>query len=108
MAKVFEPTTINKMTLQNRLDCSANWEGMYKKDGKHVEKIVKWYREIAQGGICLVNQCYAFIRTEGKQLSGKMGIHTDTFAGDYEKLTDGVHDAGGQLSCDGGQWVLAI
>ncbi len=55
MAKVFEPTTINKMTLQNRLDCSANWEGMYKKDGKHVEKIVKWYREIAQGGICLVN-----------------------------------------------------
>ncbi len=108
MAKFFEPTTINEMTLQNRLDCPVNWEGIYEQDGKHAEKIVNWYRDLAQGGIGLIISCYAFVRTEGKQLSGKMGIHTDAFASDYEKLTDVVHEADGQLSGDGGQWVPAI
>ena len=98
MAKLFESTTINGMTLQNRLVRSATWEGMCEQDGKPTEKVVNWYRDLAQGGVGLIITGYAFVRPEGKQLPGKMGIHTDAFAGDYEKLTGAVHDAGGKVA----------
>ena len=49
MAKLFETTAINGMTLQNRLVRSATWEGMCEQDGKPTEKVVNWYRELAKG-----------------------------------------------------------
>ncbi len=98
MATLFDKTTINGMTLANRLVRSATWEGMCEPDGKPTEKVVNWYRELAKGGIGLIITGYAFIRPDGKQLPGKMGIHTDAFAGDYEKLTRAVHDAGGKVA----------
>jgi len=98
MTKLFESTTINGMTLQNRLVRSATWEGMCEQDGKPTEKVVNWYRDLIQGGVGLIITGYAFVRPEGKQLPGKMGIHNDAFAGDYEKLTGAVHDAGGKIA----------
>ncbi len=98
MAALFDQTMINGMTLQNRLVRSATWEGMCEQDGRPTEKVVNWYRELAKGGIGLIITGYAFIRPEGKQLPGKMGIHTDAFAGNYENLTRAVHDAGGKVA----------
>ncbi|MBW2612820.1 MAG: NADH:flavin oxidoreductase, partial [Deltaproteobacteria bacterium] len=96
--KLFEPTMINRMTLQNRLVRSATWEGLCEPDGRPTEKVVNWYRDLAQGGTGLIITGYAFVRPEGKQLPGKMGIHTDAFAGNYENLTRDVHDAGGKVA----------
>jgi 2,4-dienoyl-CoA reductase-like NADH-dependent reductase (Old Yellow Enzyme family) len=98
MATLFEETAINGMTLQNRLVRSATWEGMCEQDGRPTEKVVNWYQELAQGGIGLIITGYAFVRPEGKQLPGKMGIHTDDFANDYENLTSTVHNAGGKVA----------
>ncbi len=98
MANLFDPTTINSMTLQNRLVRSATWEGMCEQDGKPTEKVVNWYRELSKGSVGLIITGYAFVRPEGKQLPGKMGIHTDAFAGNYENLTRAVHDAGGKIA----------
>ncbi|MBL0713935.1 MAG: NADH:flavin oxidoreductase [Desulfosarcina sp.] len=98
MAKLFETTTINGMTLQNHLVRSATWEGMCEQNGKPTEKVVSVYRELTKGGTGLIITGYAFVRPEGKQLPGQMGIHTDAFAGDYENLTAAVHDAGGKVA----------
>ena len=98
MANLFDPTTINGMTLQNRLVRSATWEGMCEQDGRPTEKLANWYRDLAQGGIGLIVSGYTFVRPEGKGLPGKMGIHTDDFAGDYENLTRAVHAAGGKIA----------
>jgi len=98
MATLSDKTTINDMALANRLVRSDTWEGMCEQDGKPTEKVVNWYRELAKGGIGLIITGYAFIRPEGKQLPGKMGIHTDAFAGNYENLTRAVHDAGGKVA----------
>jgi 2,4-dienoyl-CoA reductase-like NADH-dependent reductase (Old Yellow Enzyme family) len=98
MAALFDQTTINGMTLRNRLVRSATWEGMCDTDGRPTEKLINLYRELAQGGIGLIVSGYTFVRTDGKQLSGKMGIHSDDFAGDYENLTHAVHDAGGKVA----------
>jgi 2,4-dienoyl-CoA reductase-like NADH-dependent reductase (Old Yellow Enzyme family) len=98
MATVFEETAINGMTMRNRMIRSATWEGMCEQDGRPTEKLINCYRALAQGGIGLIVSGYTFVLPEGKGLPGKMGIHTDDFAGNYENLTGAVHDAGGKIA----------
>jgi 2,4-dienoyl-CoA reductase-like NADH-dependent reductase (Old Yellow Enzyme family) len=94
MSELHEETEINGLKLRNRLVRSATWEGMCDSNGRPTQKLIDCYRALAQGGIGLIISGYAFVRPEGKQMPGKMGIHTDDFAGDYKKMTSAVHDAG--------------
>jgi 2,4-dienoyl-CoA reductase-like NADH-dependent reductase (Old Yellow Enzyme family) len=98
MGTLFEETAINGMKMRNRLARSATWEGMCERDGRPTEKLAKCYRDLAQGGVGLIITGFTFVRQEGKALPGKMGIHTDDFAGDYENLVKAVHDAGGKMA----------
>ena len=86
------------MTMRNRMVRSATWEGMCDQEGRPTEKLFKQYRELAQGGMGLIVSGNAFVRPEGKQLPGTMGIHTDAFAPEYENLTLAVHEAGGKIA----------
>ena len=97
MAKLFEQSSINGMILQNRLVRSATWEGMCRADGRPTEKLANWYRDLARGGVGLIISGYTFVRPDGKQLPGKMGIHTDEFAPEMKALTRAVHDEGGKI-----------
>ncbi len=98
MTTLFEETVINGMMLKNRLVRSATWEGMCDPDGRPTEKLTGCYRELAEGGIGLIITGYTFVRPEGKQLPGKMGIHTDDFAEDYRKMTKRVHEVDGRIA----------
>lgn len=97
MSKLFEQTTINGMILNNRLIRSATWEGMCDHEGRPTEKLIDYYTTLAQGGVGLIITGYAFVRREGKQLPGKMGIHVDDFADTMKKMTKAVHDVGGKI-----------
>ena len=97
MREIFDTTEINGMKLKNRLVRSATWEGMCKSDGKPTEKLINYYRDLARGGVGLIITGYAFVRPEGKQLPGKMGIHTGNFADEMKKITGAVHDEGGRI-----------
>ena len=111
MITLFDQTSINGMKLNNRLVRSATWEGMCDPDGRPTRKLDAFYGRLALGGVGLIISGYAFVRPEGKQLPGKMGIHTDDFADDMRRLTDTVHAAGGrvciQLVHAGGQTTTA-
>ncbi len=97
MATLFEETTINGMALKNRLVRSATWEGMCEPDGRPTEKLVDFYRRLAEGGVGLIISGFAFVRPEGKQLPGKMGIHTDAFADNYKQIAEAVQAAGSKI-----------
>jgi 2,4-dienoyl-CoA reductase-like NADH-dependent reductase (Old Yellow Enzyme family) len=97
MREVFESTEINGMRLANRLVRSATWEGMCQDDGRPTAKLTDFYRTLAKGGVGLIITGYTFVRPDGKQLPGKMGLHRDEFIGDMKKLTDAVHDEGGRV-----------
>ena len=97
MKNLFEKTTINGVTLDNRSVRSATWEGMCEKDGRPTPKLASWYRDLAAGSVGLIITGYAFVRPDGKQLAGKMGIHTDNFAPDMRALTQAVHSEGGKI-----------
>ena len=98
MAALFEETTINNMTVRNRMVRSATWEGMCDQAGRPTQKLINYYRDLAEGGIGLIISGYTFVRTEGRQLPGKMGIYTDDFTDDFDKLTSAVHNAGGKIA----------
>ncbi len=97
MGKIFEETSINGMSLRNRLVRSATWEGMCEDDGRPTDKLASYYKSLAEGEVGLIISGYTFVRPEGKQLPGKMGIHTDDFETDMKKLTSAVHDGGGKI-----------
>ncbi len=107
MTTLFEKTTIKSMQLRNRIVRSATWEGMCDPDGRPTPKLAEFYADLARGGVGLIISGYTFVRPEGKQLPGKMGIQTDDFASDYRRLIRAVHTAGGavaiQLVHAGGQ-----
>jgi 2,4-dienoyl-CoA reductase-like NADH-dependent reductase (Old Yellow Enzyme family) len=98
MTILFEPGTIKDMYLRNRLVRSATWEGMCAADGRPTGKLEQLYTELARGGVGLIITGYAFVRPEGKQLPGKMGIHRDDCVDDFRRLTQAVHDAGGRVA----------
>jgi 2,4-dienoyl-CoA reductase-like NADH-dependent reductase (Old Yellow Enzyme family) len=107
MRGVFDGTEINGMKLANRLVRSATWEGMCEDDGRPTGRLVEFYRTLAKGGVGLIITGYTFVRPDGKQLPGKMGLHTDDFIGDMKKISAAVHEEGGkicmQLVHSGGQ-----
>jgi len=97
MRSVFDETQINGMTLKNRLVRSATWEGMCEDDGRPTERLIDYYRNLAAGQVGLIITGYTFVSPEGKQLPGKMGIHTDEFAAEMTAMTRAVHEEGGRI-----------
>jgi 2,4-dienoyl-CoA reductase-like NADH-dependent reductase (Old Yellow Enzyme family) len=97
MRTVFEETEINGMTLTNRLVRSATWEGMCDTDGRPSLKLAQCYADLAKGAVGLIISSYTYIRRDGKQFPGQMGIYTDDFATEMKALTAAVHDQGGKI-----------
>ena len=98
MAEMFQEMKINGMTLRNRLVRSATWEGMCGQDGRPTQKLNAYLHVLAQGGIGLIISGYAFVSPEGKQLPGKMGIHTDDFAENFIALRRSVQASGARMA----------
>jgi 2,4-dienoyl-CoA reductase-like NADH-dependent reductase (Old Yellow Enzyme family) len=111
MPEIFESTIINGMKLNNRIVRSATWEGIAHPDGRPSEKLIDTYGLLARGGIGLIISGYAFVRPEGKQHFGQMGIYTDDFASEYRRIADAVHAENGKICMQivhtGGQTVAA-
>ena len=97
MKTLFDETLHNGMVLKNRLVRSATWEGMAGSDGRPTEKLAEYNALLAEGGVGLIITGYAFIRPDGKQLPGQMGIHTDDFYLRLRFLADAVHREGGKI-----------
>ena len=97
MRKIFDETRIGSLHLQNRLIRSATWEGMCTEEGRPTSKLASYYAGLARGRIGLIITGYAFIRPDGKQLPGQMGIHDDSFGIEMKALADAVHREGGKI-----------
>jgi len=96
---LFDAVAIGSLTLPNRLVRSATWEGMCEEDGRPKPQLAELYRDLVRGGVGLIISGYTFVRADGKQLPGKMGIHTDELLPALTELTGAVHEAGGRIFC---------
>ncbi len=97
MKEIFDTTTINDLTLGNRLIRSATWEGMCDPHGCPTPKLIDHSCELADGGIGLIITGYTYVRQDGKQLSGKMGLYDERCDKAMKAYTSAVHKAGGKI-----------
>lgn len=97
MRKLFDDVRIKGMHLGNRLVRSATWEGMCDADGRPTSKLASYYGTLAQGGVGLIISGYAYIRPDGKQLPGQLGVYTDEFIPGLRLLAEAVHREAGRL-----------
>ncbi|MDH3997454.1 MAG: NADH:flavin oxidoreductase [Desulfuromonadales bacterium] len=109
---LFDSVQVGNCSLSNRLVRSATWEGLCDNDGAVTPKLLDFYRQLAQGGIGLIISGYSYVRADGKQLAGKMGIDHDGLLPGLKQLTQTVHDAGGKIFCQlvhaGGQTTSKV
>ncbi len=96
---LFDQVVVGNVTLKNRFVRSATWEGMCDDSGAVTDQLLDYYKELAEGGTGLIITGYSFVRADGKQLSRKMGIHTDEMIEGLKSLSAVVHQAGGMVFC---------
>ena len=107
MKRLFDTTTINGLEIPNRIVRSATWEGMCAPDGQPTQRLADLYGRLARGGVGLIICGFAFVRADGRQMPGMMGMHQDEVIDAAKTLTESVHQAGvpicAQLVHAGGQ-----
>lgn len=97
MDKIFTENKIKNVTLSNRLIRSATWEGMCDNTGAPTEKLIKFYEEMINGGIGLLITGYQYVKKDGQQLPGQIGIHDNALAESHKNLTKRIHDSNGKI-----------
>jgi len=97
MDQTFTESKINSAVLSNRLIRSATWEGMCDNTGAPTEKLMKFYEEMIEGGIGLLITGYQYVKKDGQQLPGQIGIHDDSLAESHKNLTKRIHESKGKI-----------
>ncbi|MGD9309569.1 MAG: NADH:flavin oxidoreductase [Desulfosarcina sp.] len=94
---LFEPTTINGMTLTNRFVRSATWEGMATEAGRVTPKLVKTMLALAGGGVGLIVSGHAYVARAGQASPFQLGLYDDGLLDGLKSMTEAVHAAGGKI-----------
>jgi 2,4-dienoyl-CoA reductase-like NADH-dependent reductase (Old Yellow Enzyme family) len=94
---LFEPGTINGMTLPNRFIRSATWEGMATEKGAVTPRLIDTMVRLAEGGLGLIITGHAYVVPEGQASPFQLGIYDDALVDGLATMTDAVHGAGGRI-----------
>jgi 2,4-dienoyl-CoA reductase-like NADH-dependent reductase (Old Yellow Enzyme family) len=97
VSKLFEATTINAMTLDNRFVRSATWEGMADDDGACTPKLTDTLAQLAAGGVGLVITGHAYVRKIGQAGPWQLGMDRDQLIPGLYGMAEAVHNSGGKI-----------
>ena len=96
---LFSEGSIRGVALKNRIVRSATWEGMCDSEGSPTGRLIDLNRALCRGGVGLIVTGYTYVRADGKELPGTMGIHSDDRLPALKTLTRAVHEEGGRIFC---------
>lgn len=98
MRTLFDETTLNEITLKNRIVRSATWEGMADESGRPTDRLLAVYRSLAQGGVGLIITGAVLVTADRPDPlgppSGHLRIDDDSLIAECGRLADVVHQAG--------------
>jgi 2,4-dienoyl-CoA reductase-like NADH-dependent reductase (Old Yellow Enzyme family) len=97
MSILFEPITLNHMTLANRFVRSATWEAMAEDDGSSTQRLADLLVRLAKGGVGLIIAGHATVRRDGQAGPKQLGIYGDALLPGLSDLSRTVHEAGGKI-----------
>jgi 2,4-dienoyl-CoA reductase-like NADH-dependent reductase (Old Yellow Enzyme family) len=98
MAGLFEPGTINGMTLKNRLVRSATYEAMANLDGIAKETLLEYMARLARGDVGLIITGHAHVTLEGQAGPRQLGIYSDEMLDSLKQVSRAVHENGGRVA----------
>lgn len=85
------PKKIGSMEIKNRFVRSATFEGMATEDGYITDKHITLYKELAEGGVGLINTGHAYVHENGKAFDKQTGVSDDKYINGLRKIADVVH-----------------
>ncbi|MBI2568410.1 MAG: NADH:flavin oxidoreductase [Candidatus Schekmanbacteria bacterium] len=92
MSTLFEPITLRRRLMKNRLAKTATFEGRGTPDGYVTDEYVSWYRDLAQGGVGLIHTGIAYVSEPGKAAPHQVGIERDDRIPGFCALAEAVHE----------------
>ncbi|MEW6335686.1 MAG: NADH:flavin oxidoreductase [Thermodesulfobacteriota bacterium] len=91
MSILFEPKSIGRMTVKNRLVRAPTVEKLAGDDGRCTSRLMDLYTRLAEGGVGMIITGGAYVQRNGKALPREIGLHHDDVIAGYEKLTERMH-----------------
>lgn len=98
MSILFEPSSIGRMTLKNRIIRSAFLENMADPEGLPTDDTLRLYERLARGGVGLIITGMAYVGPTGRGQPLQHGAHTDAMIPAWHRITDSVHALGGKIA----------
>ncbi len=89
---LLNPVTFPRFKVRNRIIRSATCEYMALDDGRPTERLVKLYKELADGEIGIVISGFVYVLPNGKATNAQAGIYTDEFIPDWMRVTNVFKD----------------
>ncbi len=95
--KLFEPTSVGNVDLQNRLMMTGHTTN-YASGTDITQQLVDYYVERAEGGVGLI--VMAYLANHPTAITGSaIEGYSEDIVPDLRELTDAVHDAGAKIFC---------
>jgi len=99
MSKLFEPSEINGLRLENRFVRSATWEGMATDEGACTPKLIDLMVTLARGGVGLIITSHAYVQTVGQASFRQLGIYSDDMIPGLQEMAAAIHENGTKTVC---------
>lgn len=97
LTKVFEPFTINKLTIPNRIIMSPMVTHYATDNGTVTQRNIDYYVERARGGVGMITVEATFVDMSSLEYH-MLGIYDDKLIPGLKRLTDAIHAEGGLVS----------
>lgn len=98
MEKLFEPITINGMTLANRTVMPAIATGYGNTDGTVTERLAAYLARRARGGTGLIISEACAVTPRGKGFPNEIGAWSDDLIPSLAKIPEAIHREGGRTA----------
>lgn len=98
MHPLFEPVTIGKLSLKNRVVMTAMSTCFAGPRGEATDRLVEYYAARAKGGVGLVTVEEAYIHPRLPHVKNALGIYGDHLVAGLRRVTERIHAEGGRAS----------
>ena len=98
MSILFDPFRIKNLEIKNRFVRSATTDFLAHKDGEVSDVQIKFYSDLARGGVGLIITGAADVQREGRISDFCNSIAGDEYIDGLTKLTTAVHDCGAKIA----------
>jgi 2,4-dienoyl-CoA reductase-like NADH-dependent reductase (Old Yellow Enzyme family)/thioredoxin reductase len=98
MASAFEPISIRRLSLINRLVMAPVKTGYGNAAGDVTQRHLDFYERRAQGGVGLIITEPMYVHPSGRELPTQIGIHEDRLVDSLRRLTEVIHWHGAKVA----------